>query len=120
MIKWLALMTNLLPLGVAELWWSGEEPYTLHASDCVTARSEQLDAPDKPEARVRPPATFASAFTLPFRLRCVGRDSAPPAYVSRIQLSVSLPGFLDFKLFGKTILVVNRKIELSLAHQLRK
>ena len=32
----------------------------------------------------------------------------------------SLPEFLDFKLFGKTILVVNRKFELFLAHQLRK
>ena len=32
----------------------------------------------------------------------------------------SLPEFLDFKLFGKTILVVDRKFELFLAHQLRK
>ena len=32
----------------------------------------------------------------------------------------SLPEFLDFKLFGKTTLVVNRKFELFLAHQLRK
>ena len=32
----------------------------------------------------------------------------------------SLPEFLDFKLFGKTILAVNRKFGLLLAHQLRK
>ena len=36
------------------------------------------------------------------------------------ELFPSLPEFLDFKLFGKTILVVNRKFELFLAHSLRK
>ena len=30
-------------IGIAGFWWGGVEPYTVHASDCVTARSEQLD-----------------------------------------------------------------------------
>ena len=57
-IRWPELMTNRLLLGVSGLWWGGSEPYTLHASDCVTARSEQLDgwhppSDHKAEARVR-------------------------------------------------------------------
>ena len=35
-------------------------------------------------------------------------------------LLYSLPEFMDFKLFGKTILVVNKKFGLCLANQLRK
>jgi len=62
-IRWPVLMTNRLLLGVSGLWWGGSEPYTLHASDCVTARSEQLDgwhppSDHKAEARVKPPGVF--------------------------------------------------------------
>ena len=44
LIKWPVLMTNRVLLGIAGLWWGGKDTYTLHASDCVTARSEQLDS----------------------------------------------------------------------------
>ena len=62
-IKWPVLMTNRLLLGVAGLWWGGPENYTLHASDCVTARSEQLDtwvpsSDHKAEPRSKTPGVF--------------------------------------------------------------
>lgn len=64
-IKWPVLMTNRLLLGIAGLWWGGEEPYTVHASDCIMARSEQLDlwnppADHKIEARPKAPGVFAT------------------------------------------------------------
>ena len=63
LIKWPVLMTNRLMLGIAGFWWGGVEPYTVHASDCVTARSEQLDnwhppSDNKIEGRVKPPGVF--------------------------------------------------------------
>lgn len=61
--KWPVLMTNRLLLGMAGLWWGGKEQYSLRPSDCVTARSEQLDtwvppSDTKAEPRVRPPGVF--------------------------------------------------------------
>ena len=63
LIKWPVLMTNRVLLGIAGLWWGGKDTYTLHASDCVTARSEQLDSwnpssDNKIENRMRPPGVF--------------------------------------------------------------
>ena len=56
-------MTNRLLLGIAGLWWGGRDTYTIHASDCVTARSEQLDvwhppSDHKAEGRTRAPGVF--------------------------------------------------------------
>ena len=63
LIKWPVLMTNRLLLGIAGLWWGGRDTYTIHASDCVTARSEQLDvwhppSDHKAEGRTRAPGVF--------------------------------------------------------------
>lgn len=63
LIKWPVLMTNRVLLAIAGLWWGGKESYTLHASDCITARSEQLDSwtpssDNKLEPRNRPPGVF--------------------------------------------------------------
>ena len=63
LIKWPVLISNRLALAIAGLWWGGEESYTLLASDCPTAKPEQVEAWTPPtehkvEARVKAPAAF--------------------------------------------------------------
>ena len=43
LLKWPVLITNRIALAVAGLWRGGEESYTLLASDCQTARADQVE-----------------------------------------------------------------------------
>ncbi|CAE7264558.1 unnamed protein product, partial [Symbiodinium microadriaticum] len=57
------LITNRVALSIAGLWWGGTENFTLLASDCATARVEQIENWSPPtehkiEARSKPPTTF--------------------------------------------------------------
>ncbi|CAE7615113.1 LCP2 [Symbiodinium sp. CCMP2456] len=66
LIKWPVLITNRVALAVAGLWWGGSESFTLLASDCVTARTEQVEAWDPPtehkiEGRVKERMKFLQA-----------------------------------------------------------
>ena len=63
LIRWPVLISNRLALAIAGLWWGGEESYTLLASDCATAKAEQVEAWTPPtehkiESRARAPAAF--------------------------------------------------------------
>ena len=63
LIKWPVLITNRVALSIAGLWWGGTENFTLLASDCATARVEQIENWSPPtehkiEARSKPPTTF--------------------------------------------------------------
>ncbi|CAE7323972.1 unnamed protein product [Symbiodinium sp. CCMP2456] len=65
LIKWPVLITNRVALSIAGLWWGGSESFTLLAADCVTARTEQVEAWGPPtehkiEARAKSPSTFLS------------------------------------------------------------
>ena len=63
LIRWPVLITNRLALAVAGFWWGGEDSHTLIASDCASAKPEQIEswkppAEHKIEARVKPPPSF--------------------------------------------------------------
>ena len=46
--------------------------------------------------------------------------AVPPVLVGSILTGISHPDFLNFKLFGQTILVVNHELRLFLTNPLRK
>ena len=63
LLKWPVLITNRIALAVSGLWWGGEESYTLLASDCQTARADQVETWSPPtehkmEGRSKAPASF--------------------------------------------------------------
>ena len=63
LIKWPVLITNRVALAIGGLWWGGSESFTLQASDCATARAEQVENWTPPiehkiETRGRAPTTF--------------------------------------------------------------
>ena len=63
LLKWPVLITNRIALAVAGLWWGGEESYTLLASECQTARADQVETWSPPtehkiEERSKAPASF--------------------------------------------------------------
>ena len=63
LLKWPVLITNRIALAAAGLWWGGEESYTLLASDCQTARADQVETWSPPtehkmEGRSKAPASF--------------------------------------------------------------
>ena len=63
LLKWPVLITNRIALAVAGLWWGREETYTLLASDCQTARADQVETWSPPtehkmEGRSKAPASF--------------------------------------------------------------
>ena len=63
LLKWPVLITNRLALAVSGLWWGGDETFTLLASDCQTARADQIELWSPPterkiEGRSKPPASF--------------------------------------------------------------
>ena len=63
LIKWPVLITNRVALAIAGLWRGGSEWFTLQASDCATARVEQIEKWTPPteckiEPRARSPSTF--------------------------------------------------------------
>ena len=63
LLKWPVLITNRLALAVSGHWWGGDETFTLLASDCQTARADQIELWSPPtehkiEGRSKPPASF--------------------------------------------------------------
>ena len=59
LIRWPVLINNRLALAIAGFWWGGEESYTLLASDCATAKAEQVEAWTPPtEHKLEPPPPF--------------------------------------------------------------
>ena len=63
LLKWPVLITNRLAMAVSGLWWGGDETFTLLASDCQTARADQIELWSPPtehkiEGRSKPPASF--------------------------------------------------------------
>ena len=63
LLKWPVLITNRLALAVSGLCWGGDETFALLASDCQTARADQIELWSPPtehkiEGRSKPPASF--------------------------------------------------------------